>query len=43
MYKKQEVDVQFVSTNNQLADHLTKSLSKDKFKYLIEQYRLYDV
>lgn len=42
MQKEQEIDVQYVSINYQLADPLTKAFSKDKFKDLVEQFRLYD-
>lgn len=42
MQRREEINVQYVSTNNQLADPLTKALSKDKFKGLVEQYGLSD-
>lgn len=42
MQKREEIDVQYVSTNDQLADPLIKALSKNKFKGLIEQYGLSD-
>ena len=43
MQKRGEVDVEDVSTNEQLADPLTKSLTKDKFRSLFEQYGLQDL
>lgn len=42
MQRKEEIDVKYVSTDNQLADPLTKPLSKDKFESLIGQYGFSD-